>query len=65
MSIKHVGWVVVVGPIVEVETGMVEFVVHSLAQRAAGSPVNIYVHKAEMALPFCLHSELNALVFAL
>jgi hypothetical protein len=36
----------VVGPSVEVEIGMVEFVVHCVAQRAAGSPVNIYVHKA-------------------
>jgi hypothetical protein len=51
-----VGWVVV-GPRVEVEIGMGGFVVHSVAQVAAVSPVNIYV-----SLPFGLHRDLNVLL---
>jgi hypothetical protein len=36
--------------------------VHSMAQRTIGSPVNISVKEGEVALNFGLHGELNALV---
>jgi hypothetical protein len=38
------------------------FAVHSVAQRAVGFLVNIYVQEGEVALHFGLHGELNALV---
>jgi hypothetical protein len=56
------GWVVVVGPRVKVEIGMVRFTVHSMVHRTIGSPIIIYVKEEEVALTFGLHGELNALV---
>ncbi|PNF16784.1 hypothetical protein B7P43_G00868 [Cryptotermes secundus] len=41
---------------------MGRFMVHSMAQKTIGSPVNIYVKEGEVALTFGLHGELNAWV---
>jgi hypothetical protein len=41
---------------------MDRFMVHSMAQRTVGSPINIFVKEEEVALSFSLHGELNALV---
>jgi hypothetical protein len=48
------------GPSIEVQIGMGGFAVRSVAQRAVGSSINICVWEGEVALPFGLHSELNA-----
>jgi hypothetical protein len=52
------------GPSVEVKVGMGGFAAHSVPHRAAGSPINIYIQEGEMAFPFGLHGELNALMDA-
>jgi hypothetical protein len=64
---KHslfIGWVVM-GPSDEVQTGMGESAVHSGAQRAVTSPVNIYVQEGEVAFTFGLHGEVKTLVDAI
>jgi hypothetical protein len=63
---KHslfVGWLVM-APNVEVQICMGGFAVHSVAQRAFRSTVNICVQEWEVALLFGLHGELNALMHA-
>jgi hypothetical protein len=47
---------------IQVEIGMGRFVVHSMAPRVIGSPVDINIQEGKVAISFCLHGELNALV---
>jgi hypothetical protein len=43
------------GTNIEAEIGVGGFAVHSVAQRAISSPVNIYVQEGKIALSFSLH----------
>jgi hypothetical protein len=55
---------VLMGPSVEVDIRMGGYVVHPVAQRVVGSPVDIYVQEGMMALLIGLHGELKALMDA-
>jgi hypothetical protein len=41
---------------------MGRFTVHFMAQRAMGSPADIYVKEGKVTISFCVHDELNVLV---
>jgi hypothetical protein len=58
-----VRWLVM-APSIEVEICMGGFAVHSVAQRAFRSSVNICVQEWKVALHFFLRGELNALMHA-
>jgi hypothetical protein len=56
-----VGWVVMRAGI-QVEVNMGRFTVHSMALGAIRSLVNVDIQEGKVAISFCLHGELNALV---